>query len=235
MRHIHCTPVGDLIEHDTDHQEDCVCGPRVDRHETPYGDVWVYVHHSLDRREEQELRYRKRPVEIEARQLVGTTSEMHAVYLWVEANTEGSFDPAAEEIPASGVSIDPSTGFMLIATLEGVVQASPGDWIIRGIAGEFYPCKPEIFEATYDRVDDDRDEPAVEGLVTARIIIERRLTEDDLIDYVTAEDGEGGEMPLAEALGMLRLAEHSLISDRLDDDPDNAGDNAGDDAEDDGS
>jgi hypothetical protein len=42
------------------------------------------------------------------------------------------------------------TGGIYIPTLEGVVVASPGDWIIRGVKGEFYPCKPDIFEATYE-------------------------------------------------------------------------------------
>lgn len=42
--------------------------------------------------------------------------------------------------------------FMMIMTLEGVMQASQGDYIIKGVAGEVYPCKPEIFEATYDLV-----------------------------------------------------------------------------------
>jgi len=37
-----------------------------------------------------------------------------------------------------------------IPTLEGVMHASPGDWIIRGIQGELYPCKPDIFAATYE-------------------------------------------------------------------------------------
>jgi hypothetical protein len=37
-----------------------------------------------------------------------------------------------------------------IRTLEGVMTASPGDWVIRGVAGEFYPCKPDIFSATYE-------------------------------------------------------------------------------------
>ncbi len=37
-----------------------------------------------------------------------------------------------------------------ILTLEGTMEASPGDWIIRGIGGEHYPCKPDIFEATYE-------------------------------------------------------------------------------------
>lgn len=39
-----------------------------------------------------------------------------------------------------------------IRTLEGVTHASPGDWVIRGVKGEFYPCKPDIFEATYELV-----------------------------------------------------------------------------------
>ena len=40
-----------------------------------------------------------------------------------------------------------------ITTLEGVMAASPGDWIIRGVKGEFYPCKPDIFAATYEAVE----------------------------------------------------------------------------------
>jgi hypothetical protein len=95
-------------------------------------------------------RYRKKPVVIEAMLFDGTTAEMHAVYLWVEANTQGSFEPYDGPVPASGVSIDPATGFMLIATLGGVMQAKPGDYIIRGVEGEFYPCKPDIFTATYE-------------------------------------------------------------------------------------
>ncbi|WPZ36720.1 hypothetical protein T8K17_11295 [Thalassobaculum sp. OXR-137] len=41
-------------------------------------------------------------------------------------------------------------GSIDITTLEGVMTASPGDWIIKGVKGEFYPCKPDIFEATYE-------------------------------------------------------------------------------------
>ena len=40
-----------------------------------------------------------------------------------------------------------------IPTLEGVMTASVGDWIIKGVNGEFYPCKPDIFEATYEEVE----------------------------------------------------------------------------------
>jgi hypothetical protein len=45
--------------------------------------------------------------------------------------------------------------FLHIGTLEGVMAAAPGDWIIRGIKGEIYPCKPDIFAATYEAVEAD--------------------------------------------------------------------------------
>lgn len=95
--------------------------------------------------------YRKKPVVIEAAQFVGSSAEMHAIYQWVESQTQGSFNPLSDEVPATGVSIDPATGHFLIATLEGVMRANPGDYIIRGVQGEFYPCKPDIFEATYEQ------------------------------------------------------------------------------------
>ena len=43
---------------------------------------------------------------------------------------------------------------MIIPTLEGDHVAQTGDWIIKGIAGEYYPCKPDIFEMTYEKVDE---------------------------------------------------------------------------------
>ena len=42
-----------------------------------------------------------------------------------------------------------NTGFK-IETLEGIMTANVNDWIIKGVAGEFYPCKPDIFEQTYE-------------------------------------------------------------------------------------
>jgi len=42
-----------------------------------------------------------------------------------------------------------------IETLEGTMRADPGDWIITGVNGECYPCKPDIFEATYDIVEEN--------------------------------------------------------------------------------
>ena len=100
-------------------------------------------------------KFRKKPVVIEARQLIGDAAEWHSVYRWVEANTLGSFEPMAViegrvPYPASGVSIDPRDGRLIISTLEGRHWVDQGDWIIRGVQSEFYPCKPDIFDATYE-------------------------------------------------------------------------------------
>ena len=105
-------------------------------------------------------KFRKRPVTVEAMLFDGSPAEAIEVFYWVERHTLGSFEPldvieGRVPVPESGVSIDPSDGALLIATLEGVMKADPGDWIIRGVQGEFYPVKSDIFEATYERVDDD--------------------------------------------------------------------------------
>lgn len=104
-------------------------------------------------------KFRKKPVIIEAMQLPpeATPAKAHAVYAWIEKNTLGSFEPMSriegrEPWPASGVTIDPRDGRMVIATLEGGHWVDLGDWVIRGVQGEFYPCKPDIFEATYEEV-----------------------------------------------------------------------------------
>lgn len=103
--------------------------------------------------------YRKKPVIIEAIQVPtdGTPAETHAIYQWIEKNTRGSFEPLAviegrEPWPPSGVTIDPRDGRMIIATLEGGHWVNPGDYVIRGVQGEFYPCKPDIFTATYEKL-----------------------------------------------------------------------------------
>jgi hypothetical protein len=90
-------------------------------------------------------------------QLTGSSSELHAVYRWVEQNTQGSFEPLAviegrKPYPESGVSLDPRDGRMIISTLEGLHWVNLGDYVIRGVQGEFYPCKPDIFAATYEAV-----------------------------------------------------------------------------------
>ena len=80
-------------------------------------------------------KFRKKSVVIEA-------------ILWLGNNIDemGSFLP---EVTMEYVS----RGFPItIITLEGKMEANVGDWIIKGVKGEFYPCKPDIFEATYEPV-----------------------------------------------------------------------------------
>ena len=91
--------------------------------------------------------YRKKPVVIEAMQFHGSKDSANQVLAWMGWHS-------ADARRASMVR--PEDG-ILISTLEGEMLAASGDWIIRGVQGEFYPCKPEIFAATYELADDFGD------------------------------------------------------------------------------
>jgi hypothetical protein len=80
-------------------------------------------------------KYRKKPVVIEAMQYTGDNGG--EVLTW--ANADGLLD--------RGEAIE-------IATLEGTMRADRGDFVIRGVKGELYPCKPDIFAATYEPAGD---------------------------------------------------------------------------------
>lgn len=82
------------------------------------------------------MKYRKKPVVIEAVQWTGKN-----------ANEVARF---AEGKAIAGVFHDCFT----VQTLEGVMQARVGDYIIKGVNGEFYPCKPDIFAKTYEAVEE---------------------------------------------------------------------------------
>ena len=79
-------------------------------------------------------RYRKKPIIIEAMQ-------------WTGNNLEDLRDFVPEKFRHNKVNQP-----LGIKTLEGVMTVSVGDYVIKGIRGEFYPCKPDIFEATYEAV-----------------------------------------------------------------------------------
>ena len=81
--------------------------------------------------------FRKKPVVIEAMQF---TQEMKdRVYHWA-SDIQGNVQP----------SFDGGNPVLLIPTLEGEMKCSINDWIIKGVKGELYPCKPDIFAATYE-------------------------------------------------------------------------------------
>lgn len=79
--------------------------------------------------------YRKKPVVIEAVQFDGSFPL--------------GFLSDDETVRWSGVG-----QALEVTTLEGVMRAEVGDWLIRGVAGEFYPCKPDIFDASYEAAGD---------------------------------------------------------------------------------
>ena len=88
-------------------------------------------------------KYRKKPVVIEAVQITDATFD----------------DPRPNPEHISGISYDPRLRIAFIATLSGVVRAKVGDWILRGVKSELYPCKPDIFQATYEAVDEGKEKP----------------------------------------------------------------------------
>ncbi len=79
-------------------------------------------------------KFRQKPVVIEAVQIKPSTFDDH--------------HPNPEHV--CGVRYDPIKRCAVIETLEGTMRAAMGDWIIRDVKGELYPCKPDIFEATYE-------------------------------------------------------------------------------------
>ena len=80
------------------------------------------------------MKYRKKPVEIEAIQ-------------WNGGNVQEIID-----FVGNACNVD-MLYTLVIHTLEGNMLANPGDFIIKGVQGEFYPCKPDIFEQTYEMIE----------------------------------------------------------------------------------
>jgi len=91
-------------------------------------------------------KFRKKPVVIEAVQFTGMSVVRGTPWL-AAARGKGWGEPGAVRIAADVDALE-------IFTLEGAHRANLDDWIIRGVKGELYPCKPEIFAATYEPVED---------------------------------------------------------------------------------
>ena len=95
------------------------------------------------------MKYTKKPVEIEAVIWDGTINKTREALVFMGQNVVLNCDKASDAFCdyhmgclSDGLKID---------TLEGVMSARVGDYIIKGVKGEFYPCKPDIFEITYDK------------------------------------------------------------------------------------
>lgn len=97
------------------------------------------------------MQFRKKPVIISAVRWAGTN--LHEVLPFIQDGKEDfSHLPAPKDGAAPGIGLLPISGELVIPTHSGDQLAEIGDWIIRDIAGEFYPCKPDIFDATYEPV-----------------------------------------------------------------------------------
>lgn len=88
-------------------------------------------------------KFRKKPVVIEAMQFDGTVDSANRIREWARKPDGMSAECGRSTHGAQCLDLR-------IATLEGTMRADSGDWIIRGVKGEFYPCKPDIFSATYE-------------------------------------------------------------------------------------
>lgn len=92
------------------------------------------------------MKFRKKPVVIDAIQWTGTNVDEIIGFTFAQVDTyRKDFKTQHESIVPGGI--------LVIPTSEGDHNANPNDWIIKGVKGEFYPCKPDIFEATYEKVE----------------------------------------------------------------------------------
>lgn len=93
------------------------------------------------------MKYRKKPVVIDAIQL-NAKSVMDCI---------GFIYPDVSVVDHSTLIAIRKNKLLTIETLEGDMKAQFGDYIIKGVKGEFYPCKPDIFEATYEKVSEEHE------------------------------------------------------------------------------
>lgn len=100
------------------------------------------------------MRYRKKPVVIDAVQWTGTNKQEIFDFL-TNNNCPEEYITSDLPIVSDNFYIDKwkVPGGLVIKTLEGEHLANIGDYIIRGVCGEFYPCKPDIFRKTYEEVE----------------------------------------------------------------------------------
>lgn len=85
-------------------------------------------------------KFRKKPVVIEALEAKGTPESNRKIIDWTRGTATFAYMG----------DMDGDHQKLYVTTLEGTMRVEPGDWVIRGVKGEHYPCKPEIFAATYE-------------------------------------------------------------------------------------
>ena len=136
-------------------------------------------------------RFRKKPVEVEAMRLdagVSSNPDEFSPNSLAQANIAGWM--LSHGFRGFRVDGNQRPFGMIIETLEGEMYAAPGDWIIRGVNGEFYPCKPDVFQQTYELAStsstDGPDEKQTYRDLTAAVHAHARAAWDGdlVIDWV---------------------------------------------------
>ena len=131
-------------------------------------------------------KYRKKPVTIEAMQWNGTSQGATPIIQWILDNGGSGCLWCSDPDRCSKTGGDcPHT--ICIRTLEGDMHASLGDYIIRGVQGEFYPCKPDIFAATYE---EDSNETAADEHHSVQELYDYRMAYNAVAFNQWARDGK---------------------------------------------
>jgi len=118
-------------------------------------------------------KYRKKPVVIEAIQFTGNNIVEIIKFMQERANGDKS----------RYLRYNAKKGEYFIPTLEGKYKLTEGDYVICGIKGEFYPCKPDIFEMTYEKADSEKSKECIQYI--AKIT---GVDEETVIKVLQAED-----------------------------------------------
>ena len=151
-------------------------------------------------------KYIKKPVEIEAIQWNGNNLEEIMKFL----NSEFSYDKNTEYVTKK-FSYYQTTNDLYINTLEGEMKANIGDYIIKGIKGEYYPCKSDIFELTYEKV------YTLEEEFTPETILDKKRTDikpGDIVKHFKREllDDTNNTLYI---YSILEIAEHTETKEKL--------------------
>lgn len=147
-------------------------------------------------------KYIKKPVEVEAIQL--TENNIEEVYNFVILPITSMF---TINLPHFIKRVKKDKGVYL-ETLEGTMKANFGDYIIKGIKGEFYPCKPDIFEATYQSVDNFIDLNKLKNYIcfteSANIMTQYSKIKEEINEfYLEFIYKPNGEKIIAEGLDVM--------------------------------
>lgn len=121
------------------------------------------------------MKFRKKPIEVEAWQWDGHSTAPER----------------PEWLRGSNVKANHHEEILKIDTLEGTMTATKGDWIIRGVKGEIYPCKPAVFAAIYETPhDNDALRKAAEEIER----LNKRIRELEIdLDFISSQDRPGGD------------------------------------------